>query len=102
MPKASAFGQRNSSFPWEVLAMAKINKLCVGESLVGEGNEVAHIDLLIGPRRNAAETAFAHCLTNNKDGFTGLLAVIAPNLMTKPATVMFNKVTIKGAKQAVQ
>jgi len=30
--------------------MAKINKLCVGESLVGDGNEVAHIDLLIGPR----------------------------------------------------
>jgi 5,6,7,8-tetrahydromethanopterin hydro-lyase len=82
--------------------MAKINKLCVGESLVGEGNEVAHIDLLIGPRGSAAETAFANCLTNNKDGFTGLLAVIAPNLMAKPATVMFNKVTIKGAKQAVQ
>jgi 5,6,7,8-tetrahydromethanopterin hydro-lyase len=82
--------------------MAKINKLCVGESLVGEGNEVAHIDLLIGPRGGAAETAFANCLTNNKDGFTSLLAVIAPNLITKPATVMFNKVTIKGAKQAVQ
>src|SRR5271167_1040098 len=82
--------------------MAKINKLCVGESLVGDGNEVAHIDLLIGPRGSAAETAFVRCLTNNKDGFTGLLALIAPNLMTKPATVMFNKVTIKGAKQAVQ
>src|SRR5205085_11129962 len=82
--------------------MAKINKLCVGESLVGEGNEVAHIDLLIGPRGSAAETAFATSLTNNKDGFTSLLAVIAPNLMCKPSTVMFNKVTIKGAKQAVQ
>jgi 5,6,7,8-tetrahydromethanopterin hydro-lyase len=82
--------------------MAKINKLCVGESLVGEGNEVAHIDFLIGPRGSAAETAFANCLTNNKNGFTGLLALIAPNLMAKPATVMFNKVTIKGAKQAVQ
>jgi 5,6,7,8-tetrahydromethanopterin hydro-lyase len=82
--------------------MAKVNKLCVGESLVGEGNEVAHIDLLIGPRGSAAESAFAHALTNNKDGFTALLAVVAPNLMAKPATVMFNKVTIKGAKQAVQ
>ena len=82
--------------------MAKINKLCIGESLVGDGNEVAHIDLLIGPRGSAAETAFANCLTNNKDGFTSLLAVIAPNLLVKPATVMFNKVTIKGAKQAVQ
>jgi 5,6,7,8-tetrahydromethanopterin hydro-lyase len=82
--------------------MAKIDRLLVGESLVGEGNEVAHIDLLIGPRGSAAETAFANALTNNKDGFTSLLAVLAPNLLTKPATVMFNKVTIKGAKQAVQ
>ena len=82
--------------------MAKITKMCLGESLIGDGNEVAHIDLIIGPRGSPAETAFANCLTNNKDGFTGLLAVVAPNLMTKPATVMFNKVTIKGAKQAVQ
>ena len=82
--------------------MAKVNGLCVGESLVGEGNEVAHIDLIIGPRGSAAESAFANALTNNKDGFTSLLAVIAPNLLCKPATILFNKVTIKGAKQAVQ
>ena len=56
----------------------------------------------MGPRGSAAETAFANCLTNNKDGFTSLLAVVAPNLLCKPATVLFNKVTIKGAKQAVQ
>ena len=63
---------------------------------------MAHIDLIIGPRGSAAETAFCNALTNNKDGFTRLLAVIAPNLPCKPNTVMFNKVTIKGAKQAVQ
>lgn len=82
--------------------MAKIDRMMVGESLVGEGNEVAHIDLLIGPRGSPVESAFSNALTNNKDGFTSLLAVVAPNLLTKPATVMFNKVTIKGAKQAVQ
>ncbi|KXU83070.1 aldehyde-activating protein [Paraburkholderia monticola] len=82
--------------------MAKINRVMVGESLVGDGNEVAHIDLLIGPRGSAAETAFCNALTNNKDGFTSLLAVVAPNLIAKPNTILFNKVTIKGAKQAVQ
>jgi len=82
--------------------MAKINRVLVGESLVGDGNEVAHIDLIMGPRGSAAETAFCNALTNNKDGFTSLLAVVAPNLATKPNTVLFNKVTIKGAKQAVQ
>ena len=82
--------------------MALINKMLVGESLVGEGNEVAHIDLIIGPRGSAAELAFANALVNNKDGFTTLLAVVAPNLLCKPNTILFNKVTIKGAKQAVQ
>jgi 5,6,7,8-tetrahydromethanopterin hydro-lyase len=82
--------------------MARIDRMMVGESLVGDGNEVAHIDLIIGPRGSPAESAFANALVNNKDGFTSLLAVVAPNLLCKPATVMFNKVTIKGAKQAVQ
>jgi 5,6,7,8-tetrahydromethanopterin hydro-lyase len=82
--------------------MAKITNVRVGESLVGDGNEVAHIDLIMGPRGSAAETAFCNALTNNKDGFTSLLAVVAPNLLCKPPTILFNKVTIKGAKQAVQ
>jgi 5,6,7,8-tetrahydromethanopterin hydro-lyase len=82
--------------------MAKINRTLVGESLVGESNEVAHIDLIMGPRGSAAETAFCNGLVNNKDGFTSLLAVVAPNLLAKPHTMLFNKVTIKGAKQAVQ
>jgi 5,6,7,8-tetrahydromethanopterin hydro-lyase len=82
--------------------MAKIDRVMVGEALVGEGNEVAHIDLILGPRGSAAETAFCNTLANNKDGFTSLLAVVAPNLPCKPSTVMFNKVTIKNATQAVQ
>ena len=74
----------------------------LGESLVGEGNEVAHIDLVIGSKMGPAGSAFCTALTNNKDGFTTLLAVVAPNLPAKPDTILFNKVTIKGAKQAVQ
>lgn len=81
---------------------SKINRVMVGESLVGDGNEVAHIDLIMGPRGSAVETAFCNALTNNKEGFTSLLALVAPNLMCKPATILFNKVTIKGAEQAVQ
>src|SRR4026208_1136475 len=82
--------------------MAKISGVGVGESLVGDGNEVAHIDLRICPRGSAVETAFCNALTNNKDGFTTLLAVIAPNLACKPNTILYNKVTIKDARQAVQ
>ena len=82
--------------------MPKISGTCVGESLVGDGNEVAHVDLLLGPRGSAVEQAFTNALTNNKDGFTTLLAVVAPNLLCKPPTILYNKVTIKDARQAVQ
>jgi 5,6,7,8-tetrahydromethanopterin hydro-lyase len=74
----------------------------LGESLVGDGNEIAHIDLIIGEKSGHAGAAFCNALSNNKDGFTTLLAVVSPNLPAKPDTIMFNKVTIKGAKQAVQ
>ena len=74
----------------------------IGESLVGDGNEIAHIDLIIGSKTGPAGQAFVNALSNNKDGFTSLLAVVAPNLPCKPDTLLFNKVTIKGAKQAVQ
>jgi 5,6,7,8-tetrahydromethanopterin hydro-lyase len=82
--------------------MAKVSKTMVGEALVGEGNEVAHIDLIIGPRGSPAEETFCRTLTSQREGVNGLLALIAPNLPAKPNTVMFNKVTIKNAKQAVQ
>jgi 5,6,7,8-tetrahydromethanopterin hydro-lyase len=74
----------------------------VGESLVGDGNEIAHIDLIIGSKSGPAGAAFANALSNQKDGFTTLLAVVTPNLPAKPDTLLFNKVTIKGAAQAVQ
>ena len=74
----------------------------LGESLVGDGNEIAHIDLIIGSKSGPAGAAFATALSNNKDGFTSLLAVVTPNLPAKPDTLLFNKVTIKGATQAVQ
>ena len=74
----------------------------IGESLVGDGNEIAHVDLIIGTKSGPAGSAFVHALSNNKDGFTTLLAVVTPNLPAKPDTLLFNKVTIKGAGQAVQ
>src|SRR5437588_5186344 len=74
----------------------------IGEALVGEGNEVAHIDLLIGSKDGPVGQAFANALANQKQGHSNLLAVITPNLICKPATVLITKVTIKGAPQAVQ
>ncbi len=92
--------------------MAVVDRVLVGEALVIENRpnlencpdlrNVAHIDLIMGPRGSTAEEAFCRTLTDQKVGVNGLLALIAPNLPCKPATVMFNKVTIKNEKQAVQ
>jgi 5,6,7,8-tetrahydromethanopterin hydro-lyase len=76
--------------------------MLIGEALVGEGNEIAHIDLLIGNKTGPVGTAFANALANQSAGHTNLLAVLTPNLAVKPATVLITKVTIKGMKQAVQ
>lgn len=93
------------------LKMAVIDRVLVGEGLViedrpdGSGldlKNVAHIDLIMGPRGSAAEDAFCRTLTDQKQGVNGLLAIAAPNMMVKPNTVMFNKVTIKDGRQAVQ
>ena len=76
--------------------------LNIGEALVGEGNEIAHIDLMIGTKTGPVGSAFAHALATQSHGHTNLLAVLTPNLIAKPATVLITKVTIKGMRQAVQ
>ncbi len=76
--------------------------LATGEALTGDGNELAHIDLLIGAKSGPVGAAFASAFVNETEGHTNLLAVVTPNLAAKPDTVITNKVTIKGEKQAVQ
>jgi 5,6,7,8-tetrahydromethanopterin hydro-lyase len=73
----------------------------IGEALVGEGPEIAHIDLVIGPRGSSVEQAFMNALASPAKGHTPLLAVLEPNLPAKPYTLMVNKVTIKKADQAL-
>jgi 5,6,7,8-tetrahydromethanopterin hydro-lyase len=75
----------------------------IGESLVGGADpEVAHIDLMIGSKEGPVGQAFAKALATQSEGHTNLLAVLAPNLICKPATVLITKVTIKGSKQVLQ
>ena len=74
----------------------------IGEALSGEGNEIAHIDLLIGDKDGPVGAAFANALARQSEGHSNLLAVLTPNLAVKPATVLITKVTIKGMTQATQ
>lgn len=71
-----------------------------GEALVGEGNEVSHIDLIIGDVDGPAGTALSVALASQNWGHTTLFAVLTPNLLVKPVTLIAPKVTIKNMKQA--
>ena len=71
------------------------NVYLIGEALVGEGNEVAHIDLMVGNKDGPVGMAFAHGMTSLSAGHTPVLAVIRPNLPPKPHTLIVPKVTVK-------
>jgi bifunctional enzyme Fae/Hps len=72
----------------------------IGEALIGKGNEVAHVDLLIGDKHGPVGNAFIQALSNLSMGHTPLLAVIRPNLPPKPHTVIIPKVTVKNMADA--
>jgi len=72
----------------------------VGEALVGEEPEVAHIDLIIGKKSGPAGLAFANALAQPRMGHTPILAVIRPNLPAKPSTLIVPKVTVRDLEDA--
>ena len=72
----------------------------IGEALIGDGPELAHIDLLIGDKFGPVGQAFANGLSNLSVGHTPLTSVIRPNLLTKPATLIIPKVTVGDLEDA--
>jgi bifunctional enzyme Fae/Hps len=79
-----------------------ITVFLVGEALIGEEPELAHIDLIIGEKTGPVGQAFANGFTQLSMGHTPLLSVIRPNLLAKPATLIVPKVTVKNMAQAAQ
>nr|WP_321353248.1 bifunctional 5,6,7,8-tetrahydromethanopterin hydro-lyase/3-hexulose-6-phosphate synthase [uncultured Methanoregula sp.] len=71
----------------------------IGEALIGDGAELAHIDLLMGNKEGPIGSAFANAVSQLSQGHTPLLAVVRPNLLTKPATIVIPKVTLKDMSQ---
>lgn len=66
----------------------------VGESLIGESPNLAHVDLIIGSKNGPVGTAFANAIASPAQGHGGLLACIRPNLVPKPYTLIIPKVTV--------
>ncbi|MDR2874273.1 MAG: bifunctional 5,6,7,8-tetrahydromethanopterin hydro-lyase/3-hexulose-6-phosphate synthase [Methanobrevibacter sp.] len=72
----------------------------IGEALIGEGNELAHVDLIIGDKEGRVGDAFVNSISELSIGHTPVLSVIRPNLLTKPATLIIPKVTIENLSDA--
>jgi 5,6,7,8-tetrahydromethanopterin hydro-lyase len=115
--KSVAFARRPASIyavgalaPHTLSERLTISVMLIGEGLVIESkadgsldlDNVAHIDLTIGPKDGPVGVSFANALANQSAGHTNLLAVVSPNIVCKPATVMVTKVTLKGSKQVMQ
>ncbi len=72
----------------------------IGEAFVGEGSNVAHIDLMIGSKTGPIGYAFANAISAPSTGHGGLLACIRPNLIPKPYTIIVPKVTVEKMEDA--
>jgi len=90
---------RRELMPVDVIRKPEKFTYLIGEALMGEGSEVAHVDLIIGDKNGPVGEAFANGLSTLSAGHTPLLAVIRPNLPPKPHTLLVPKVTVKNLEQ---
>jgi 4-hydroxy-tetrahydrodipicolinate synthase len=74
--------------------------LKVGESLVGDRAELAHIDLLIGHKKGPVGEAYAKALTHPAKGREGLQVILEPNMQVKPPTMMIPTVKVSSLRHA--
>ena len=79
--------------------MAK-NEYFIGEALIGEPPNLAHIDLIVGSKNGPVGISFANALSTPSKGHGGLLAAIRPNLLSKPVSLIVPKVTVADMEDA--
>ncbi len=79
--------------------MAKIDYF-VGEALIGEAPNLAHLDVIIGSKDGPVGLSFANAIGAPSIGHGGLLACIRPNLLPKPYTLIIPKVTVANMEDA--
>ncbi len=70
--------------------------LGVGEGFAGERPNVAHINLLVGPKDGPIGTAYATAAASPGPGHIPVQAVLKPNLPAKPSTLFIGKSVSQG------
>lgn len=74
--------------------------LYIGESFYGLDNEgnfnAAHTNVIIGEKNGAAGTALTTAMATPRQGYIPFMAIHAPNIPVKPATLFAAKAEISG------
>jgi 5,6,7,8-tetrahydromethanopterin hydro-lyase len=66
----------------------------IGEHFVGEGPELAHVNVVLGARGTPHETAWTVALATPRAGHVPFLVAHRPGLLLQPPTVFVNKAPI--------
>jgi 5,6,7,8-tetrahydromethanopterin hydro-lyase len=70
--------------------------LHIGEGFEGPGVNLAHINVLVGPRSGPAGQAFATALATPSAGHAPFVVIAQPGVPAKPLTLYVNKAPITG------
>jgi 5,6,7,8-tetrahydromethanopterin hydro-lyase len=70
--------------------------LLIGEGFAGDRPNVAHINLLVGPKSGPIGTAYATAAASPGPGHIPFQAVLKPNLPAKPSTLFIGKSVSQG------
>lgn len=68
----------------------------VGESFIGSGRNAAHVNTVLGSRLGPVGTAWATALATPSAGHVPFMAVMAPGVPVKPATLFVTKAAPDG------
>jgi 5,6,7,8-tetrahydromethanopterin hydro-lyase len=70
--------------------------LHIGEGFEGPGVNLAHINVLVGPRSGPAGQAFSNALASPSAGHAPFVVIVQPGVPAKPLTLYVNKAPIAG------
>ena len=70
----------------------------IGEAFVGEGANVAHVNVVLGRKGGPVEAAWVTALATPRPGHIPFVAVVRPNVPVKPLTLFVNKADLRGER----
>jgi 5,6,7,8-tetrahydromethanopterin hydro-lyase len=72
----------------------------IGEAFVGNGQDAAHVNTVLGRRDGPVGTAWATALATPTTGYARFVVVARPGIAVQPLTLFVNKAAIEGETHA--